>query len=271
MSFNDTLQKGKKWTKKHSPELLTALGIGCFGASAILTGLGTVKAVKLIEEEKDRRFAEWPKSEITEEEEYNLLHFTPRDYISTCWKVYSPAVLTAVLGGICVINANRINVKRTAALTAAYTLSETALREFKNKAVEVVGEKKVDEIRHEIVKDRYEAMPVQDNEIIMTKKGTTLFCESISMRYFTMDINEIDKIENKINLVLRNENYCGLNTLYDYLGLEHTANSSLLGWNIERDGYLEIRKIPQLASNGEPCIYLDYSELPKYEYSKMYI
>ena len=79
MNLNKGFRNVKMWTKKHSPELLTTLGIGCFAAGAILTVPATVKALDLIEEEKDRRLEEWPHEIISADEEAELLHFTPMD------------------------------------------------------------------------------------------------------------------------------------------------------------------------------------------------
>lgn len=269
MSFNQVLNKSKKWTKKHSPEILTGFGIACFGASAVFAAVGTVKALDLIEEEKDRRLSEWPSSTITKEQEAELLHFAPRDYIYTCWKVYSPAVIAALIGTVCVVNANRINVKRTTALAAAYTLSETALREFREKAVEVIGEKKVEDIKQEITREKIEKIDTKDVKIIETGKGTTLMRESIlTGAIFKSNIDEIQKVENEINLLLRTQDYCSINMYLDKLGLDELRSdiSGLLGWNINRTGYLTIKRIPMLTSDGEPCISLEMEYLPEYEF-----
>lgn len=265
MGLSKMMKNTKIWTKNHTSDLLTSLGIGCFAVGAILVIPATIKAIDLIEEEKETRLDHIEGGAITE-----ACQFTVIDYVKTCWKVYSPSTLLIFLGGVCVINANRINVKRTAALTAAYTISETTLREFKNKAVEVVGEKKVDEIKQEVIKDKYESNPIQDRQIIISPyQGEALFCDGLTMRYFRMNIDNVKKAENRINLIMRNDNYCSVNELYDFLGLEHTDLGRMLGWNIDRDGYVEIITTPQIASNGEPCIYLEFSEMPKYEYSKL--
>lgn len=271
--MNELLQNAKIWTKKHTPELLTGFGITFFGVGAILTGTGTIKALDLIEEEKERRLHEYPEKVISKVQEEELLHFTPKDYICTCWKVYSPAALAFLIGGVCVINANRINIKRTAALTAAYTLSETALREFKDKAVEVIGETKVEDIHKEIAKDKIEQIDTKEIKIIDTGRGNTLFRESIlTGSLFRANKDDIQKIENEINLILRTQDYCSVNIYLEKLGLSELKNDIGLdlGWNINTSGYLTFKKIPMITGDGEPCISLELDSLPEYGFDTYY-
>lgn len=271
MSLNQFVKNTKSWTKQHSPEILVTAGIGYFIASAVLAVPATVKALDLIDEEKDRRLSEWPVATITKDQEHELLSMKPVEYVKICWKVYSPSALLLFLGGICVVNANRVNIKRTAALTAVYTMSETALREFKNKAVEVVGENKVEEIKKEIVQDKVFKNPPVQNNIIIAGKGETLCLEGmLTGQYIKINLDLIQKIENEINLVLRSQDYCGFNTYLDRLGIPHTDVSGRLGWNINRDGYIKIERIPALTPDGEPCICLEINAIPAYEYDRYY-
>ena len=265
--MNKYIEKGINWTKRHSPQILTTLGVGCFTVGAVLIVPETIKALDLIEEEKQNRLEDWPSKTITDEQEKELLTFKPIDYVKTCWKVYSPSALLMFLGGVCVINANRINVKRTTALAGAYTMSEIALREFKNKAVEVVGEKKVEEIKEEVAKEAIAKNPPKSEQVFITNKGDILCCDSLSMRYFKFDVDDLKKVENQINLKLRNDGDVSLNTLYDYLGLEHTELGDELGWNINDDPqYLEIGMMPELTPDNQPCVYITFNKFPKYDY-----
>ena len=72
-----------------------------------------------------------------------------------------------------------------------YALSETALKEYKDKAIEIVGEEKNREIIDAVAKDKISQNPVSKQEVIVTGKGNVLCYETLSGRYFESDINAL--------------------------------------------------------------------------------
>ena len=46
-----------------------------------------------------------------------------------------PAGVTVIAAAACIVGANSVNIKRNAALATAYSLSETALKEYQSKVV----------------------------------------------------------------------------------------------------------------------------------------
>ena len=130
---------------KYSPGILTGIGItGMIGAT-FMAVKATPKALYLIEAKKEE-------SEVEE--------LTPVETIKTCWKCYIPATLTTVVSAACLIGASTVSAKRNAALATAYSISEAALREYQEKVVEVVGEKKEKVVRDAVAKDQTERDPV---------------------------------------------------------------------------------------------------------------
>ena len=65
------------------------------------------------------------------------------------------------------------------------------------------------------------------------------------------------------------EGYISLSEFYDEIGLKHTANSDELGWNIGRDGQLDIRFPATTTDEGKPCLMLEYRVEPRYDYHKL--
>ena len=126
--------------KKHSPTILTGVGIAGMITTTILAVQATPKALRLLEEKK---------ADISETEK-----LPPIEVVKAAWKVYVPAVLTGILSTVCLIGANSVNQRRGAALAAAYSLSESALKEYREKVVETIGKKKEQAIRDDIAKDR---------------------------------------------------------------------------------------------------------------------
>ncbi len=65
----------------------------------------------------------------------------PKDIIKTAWPCYIPAAVGAI-SVFCLIGASSTNLRRNAALATAYTLSESTLKEYQEKVVETIGEKR---------------------------------------------------------------------------------------------------------------------------------
>lgn len=239
---------------KHSPEILTGIGIAGMITTTVLAVSATPKALKLIEEKK-------------QEDHVDILK--PVEVVKVAWKPYIPAAITGVTSIVCLIGASSVHARRNAALATAYKLSETALSEYRDKVVETIGEKKEQIIREKIDKDRVDENPVSKNEVIVTSNGHTLCMDAISKRYFESDIEQIKKAVNKINGVLLRDDYVSLNDLYDELGLDHIELGDTLGWNVSRVGrdLIDLRFSSHIADNGRPCIVANYYPAPQYGYS----
>ncbi len=237
---------------KHSPEILTGIGIAGMITTTVMAVRATPKAIKLIEEEKDRQ---------------NKESLKPLDVIKTTWKCYIPAAITGGLSIACLIGASSVNARRNAALATAYTLSESALKEYQEKVIETIGEKKEQSVRDAIAKDRIDKNPVSSREVIITEKGNTLCYDSISGRYFKSDIDKLKKVENELNRRMRDEMYISLNEFYYEIGLNPISIGDDIGWNIDR-GYIELNFSSQLTDDGNPCLVIDYQVAPRYEYNR---
>lgn len=245
------IKNTKASLSKHSPEILFGLGITGMAVSTVLAVKATPKALRLIEEFK--------KAEQKDE-------LTPVETVKATWKCYIPAALTGISSASCLICANSIHLKRSAALAAAYKISETALTEYREKVIETVGEKKEEIIRENITKKRLEENPVSNNEVIVTKKGKTLFYDHLSGRYFESDIDLIKKAVNELNRKMLSWNYASLNDFYDEIGLPHIDLGELVGWNIDK--MLDVDFGPGMTEDQTPCLVLDYPVAPHHGYSK---
>nr|DAO93536.1 MAG TPA: hypothetical protein [Caudoviricetes sp.] len=177
-------------------------------------------------------------------------------------------VITGTLSIACLIGASSVNAKRNAALATAYTLSESALKDYQGKVVEMFGEKKHETVKDAIAKDKIEKNPVVTREIIITEKGNTLCYDAISGRYFKGDIDKIKKAECELNRRMRDEMYVSLNDFYYEVGLDNIKIGDELGWNID-NGYIDLSFSSQLTSDGTPCLVIDYSIAPRYNFSEL--
>lgn len=238
---------------KHSPEILTGLGIAGMITTTVLAVKATPKALDLINDRKD---------------ELEIEKLPPTEVVKTAWKCYIPAAVTCATSTACLIGASSVHLKRNAALATAYKLSESAINEYKDAVIDKIGEKKEQTIRDKVAEEKMKKNPVSSSEVFITEKGNTLCYDTISGRYFKSDIDRIKRAENAINKQLLDEMYVSLNDLYDELDLDHTKLGDELGWKID-DGLVELYFSSQLADDGTPCVVMDFTRAPKYNFSKL--
>ena len=252
--------------QKHSPEILTGIGITGMITTTVLAVRATPKALILMEEEKRRQ-----NSELLEEAKKKgadncarIDKLKPIELIRTTWVCYIPAAITGVLSISCLIGASSVNIRRNAALATAYSLSESALKEYQEKVIETIGEKKEQEIRDSIAKDKLKRDPVVNNEVIITGYGESLCYDSIA-KYFKCDIEKIRRAENVLNKRLISEMYVSLNDFYCEIGVRPSELGDELGWNID-DGLIDFNFSSQLTENGIPCLVIGYRIAPRYDF-----
>lgn len=250
MNISKILSSIRTSAAKHSPEILTGIGITGMIATTVMAVRATPKALKLMEDTK---------AETKEEK------LTPMETIKTTWKCYLPAAITASVSVVCLISANSVNARRNAALATAYRLSESAFKDYRGKIIETIGEKKEQSVQDSIAKDKLEQNPVTNREVIITDKGDTLCFDAVSGRYFKSDIEKLKKAVNELNRRMRDEMYISLNDFYYEIGLSGISIGDDLGWNID-NSYIEPRFTSQLADDGTPCLVIGYCVEPRYDY-----
>lgn len=240
---------------KHSPEILTGIGIAGMITTTVMAVKATPKALDLLAEIKEKTEGEDKKT-------------VAKEMVTKVYPVYIPATLTGCFSIACLVGASSVNARRNAALATAYALSENALKEYQTKVVETIGNKKEQSIRDSIAKDTIQKNPVTSTEVFVTSKGETLCYDSISGRYFTSDIDKLRRIENELNHKLMREMYISLNELYYEIGLRCTEQGNELGFNID-DGLIDFEFSAQITDDNRPCIVVGYRVGPRYGYGDL--
>ena len=252
MQLSALMNTVKTSLTKHSPEILTGIGITGMTVAAVLAVKATPRAIDLIEQRED---------------ELECTGLSAVETVKTTWKCYAPAAITWGVSVGCIIGASKVNLRRNAALATAYTLSETAFREYKSKVIEAIGEKKEQEIKETIDRERIERKPASGREVIITSKGDTLCYDHFSDRYFTSSVETIRKIENKLERRLLSEGYVCLNDLYSELGLNPLPDIGYdIGWNVDR-GFADFSFSSQLNENDQPCLVLSFLVKPRPDFA----
>lgn len=249
MDLANLLKRIEKLTIDNSPTILTALGITGTVATAYLTGKATVKAVDLV-----KGF------EIT-----NNRRIEKRERVELLWKVYIPAATTGLFTMGAILGANRVSSRRATAMAAAYSITERAFTEYKEKVVEKIGEKKERAYRDEIAQDRVNRNPPNDNVVIITDGGEVLCHDNFSGRYFKSSMEALQRAEIAVNHQILNDGYASLSDLYYLLEIPVTSISEEVGWNTDR--MLKIVYSAVMSPDNRPCISIDFDLHPNRKYS----
>lgn len=252
MELSKIVEDTKTSIAKHSPEIALGVGIAFGITTVVLAVKSTPKALMLLEERKlDLKTEELSKVEI----------------VKTAGPCYIPALVMGGLSIVCLVGGNTVQARRNAALTTAYTLTSATLKEYRNKVVETIGEKKETAVRDAIAKDKVEQQPVETKKIVITGNGDTLCYEPLCGQYFRSDIDKIKRSLNELNSELLKDGYVSLNDFYYKVDLEDTKLGSVVGWRYE-SSLIDINFSAQVSTDGEPCLVINFNQAPDYDFEK---
>lgn len=237
---------------RHLPDILTGLGVASFFIAIGLAVANTPKAERKLEALRKKA----------------KKHRLPViDMAKETWREWVPVTAAAAVGTGCIIGGMRTTHKRTAALTAAYTLSENALRTYKDQVVSVIGEKKEEAVRQKAAAEKARSIKEASPSSAMTTApidGEVRCIDVVSGRVFYSRKGKIEAAENRINDRLRSEMYISLNEFYDELDnrdLTHISIGDDLGWNVDRP--LDLFLYGKLEDDGRLTLVMDYNTLPE--------
>ena len=229
--------------KKHSPEILVAVGIVSIVGGTILACKSTLKLEDIVDDAQEK-FEKINKVESDERPDY-----TPKDaakdrtivYAQTAVEIGKLYVIPTILvvGGIgCVIQSHKIMQKRNIALAAAYKTLDDAFKTYRKRVKEEFGEENEEKIRKGInIKDKLGP----DGEVV--EKAGSFSKENVSQyaKFFdeyninwtkTPEFNLVflKAQQRRANDMLHARGHIFLNEVYDMLGMERTQAGALVGW-----------------------------------------
>lgn len=288
MSLGTTFLKVQKVVVKNAPTILAVMGaVGAVAATGLAID-GTLKA----QEELDRRareekgesyykaqeaqhLLEEGKSNTdicnaldvkvvkTEEEakEYvtdlvSLKPLTTKEKILLYAKYYAPAAIMLGASIFCIFSGNHISKKRIIQLTGALAASTVSLNEYKDKVTEVVGKKKAQEIKDELIQDKVLNNPSTEANTFIPNMGNqpdlSLWYDTVSDRYFYSNIDYIRKAEIEAQRMLEKNGFVSMNDVYAILGIREIPIGDDCGWSKDMNGSVMLETGAVLDDKGNP-------------------
>lgn len=262
---------------QNSPTILTGLGIAGFVSSIVMAVKVTPKAVEKLEDEVWNKYEEETdggqvsfqeylySKDVNLEDYYSQIKLLePKHILELSWRYYVPTAGMALISGAAIILANRINLQRNATLVSLYAIAETGLREYQDRVIDTIGEKKERKIREEVIQKKLDNHPLSDDDprLIALDDGKELCYDDLSGRYFRQDIETLRQVQNEYNERLLVEMSLSLNELYSDMGIETIELGNKVGWAIEK-GLMEFDFTSKLGPKGKPCVVIVFKNAPQ--------
>lgn len=253
--FTELLTKAEGFTKKNSPAILSGFAI----VGVITTAISAYKAAPIAKKIQKRKEEDM---KIVAPDDKAGKRAVAIEYVKEMTPVMLPTVISSTATISCIVGSHTISNKRIAVLSAAYSLSESAVKDLNNKMNEMLGEKKTRTIKDAIVKDKLQKNPIptDNNQIIITTDGEVLCKDAYTGRYFHSSPEKIQQAINQISRDVQTDMYVSLNDFYEMLHIPQVPMGNDLGWNVDDTikGQLPIYISAQLTEDNRPCLCLDY-------------
>src|ERR1043165_5044121 len=257
MTLKNVLGAVEKFVTDNSPGILTGLGVAGAVTTAVLVG----RTGFLVGMDASTQY-----HEALREGEPLPEHLLETKYlIKTYWREFIPAGVSTAATVTCIIAANHIGSRRTAAIAAAFKLSEQLTEEYKERVVTALGNKKEEALRSELAKTRMDR--TDGSDLIIIAGAESVFYDELSGRFFKIEMEKVRKAVNDINYNINNYMHASLSDFYDMLGLSRTKFSDEVGWNT--DELLAVKYAPTCPRDGGPAIAISYNTAPIRGYDRL--
>lgn len=152
--------------------------------------------------------------------------------VKTVAPIFGPPVLLGVATGACFIFAQKLQWDKYNVLASAYAMTQTSFKEYQDKAIELLGKEKHEEIKESVLKDHAaETIPTPEKDyIIGTGYGDTLCMDDATGRWFRTSSGRIRKAEAEVVNRMNGGEAVSLNDFYEFLGLPPVKMGEQLGW-----------------------------------------
>lgn len=240
--MNNLLKGSKRFLKRNSSTILTFVGAGGVVATSVTAVKATPKALLLLDK--------------AEEEKGETL--TKLETVRIAAPAYIPSVVIGISTITCIFGANYLNKRTQASIVSAYALLDNSYKEYRKKVEELYGKEGEEKVRDEIIKDHYQEHEEEDD-------GKQLFYDSYSNRYFRATNETVLTAEYKINKILAEESYVGLNEFYAMLDIPVMDYGEQVGWSSGRlyetywSPWIDFSHKKVVMDDGLECFIVEYT------------
>lgn len=275
-----------KFIEKNAPAILAGIGVaGMIGAvvSAASAGGEVKEALEQAELKKNEKALS--ERMTTGDDSTPIEPLTWKEKGLVYAKYYWKAVLLALVSAAATCGSVYCGNKKIKALAVLAAAAESNLIDFEEAAKKVVGEKKFEQIKNQVLEDDLEKNPPSEEIIHNTGRGSTLMYEPWFRTYFRSDIENVRSMAGTISTQAATGGDIRMNEIYEMLGIDthkeleelfEEMNNGTYHSLLEMYGYFckpdeNIYRLPKLklparvksvTLNGkeEPCYIVDFGK-----------
>lgn len=188
------------------------------------------------------------------------LPLTTQEIAQLTWMEFALPALSGAGTIAAAVGTHTIHTKRANAMAALYAVTSNKLDDMSEKAEELLGPKKTQQLNNEIAQRQVDRNPVDNSEVIILDENDELCYDEWSGRWFKSSMNKIEGAINAINRQLIDEGDASLNDFYERVGLPTITMGSSFGWSGEK---IDGRFGAVTAHDGRPAISVSFYQTPK--------
>lgn len=264
MNIGKVLSGATKTISRHSPAILTGLGVGGFVTTVVMAFRAGPVATEAHCWYSGTRARVADDISCSEEEAKELVKDSYKNEAKELAPIVGPVVIVGAASIACVLMANKVQADRRSALMAAYSLSERTLSTYQKKVIEKLGEDVHSDILTDTTKEivQNNVPKGYDRELEVVPMGQVRVYDNVTGRYFYSTREAILEAESNINKRLLDETRVPLQELYYELGLEERfLLGECMGWDVTSycsNNKLDIFFTPMLDDEKNPCLAINY-------------
>lgn len=250
-TIGTTLAKTKFQLKKHSPEILTTIGVVGIVSSTILACKATTKISTIIDKTKEdistihSTVEDTSIKEYTNEDAKKDLTIVYAQTGVKMIKLYAPAVMLSVFSISMLLTSHNMLRKRNVALAAAYTAVDTSFKDYRKRVISKFGDEIDKELKYGLITKKIEEISVDENgkehkttkeiKVVnpnMHSEYARFFDEASAYWEKNSDYNHmfVNQQQQYANDKLIAQGYLFLNDVYEMIGLPKSKAGQSVGW-----------------------------------------
>lgn len=260
--------------QKNSPQLLFAGGIVLMGATVVTACQATLKVGDVLDDVRTDR-EDILKVSAAKPEKYDdrqvakLNAYVTVKGLSRVVKLYLPAIALGVAAVACLTSSHNQLSRRNAGLSAALAATDRALKDYRRRVVDELGEDK----------DREFMFGTETKEIEVEGKDGKKKTKKVAVRGDGMspyariwgrdttsewdpapeyNVAKLRAVQTYCTMVLNSRGHLFLNEVHDELGLDRTTAGAVVGWLSQKnggaDGYVDLGVLVK----GEEVRFIDF-------------
>lgn len=263
-------------SKQHSPVALFGAGVVGMVSTVVVASKATLKLEAILDDtnEKLEMVKTMQHDDYSDKDRARDKVVVYTQTIINIGKLYAPAIGLGILSIGFLSGSHHILTRRNAALGAAYAGVEKALRDYRGRVSDEIGEEREARLWQPTEKvDVVDESGKKSKVEVPTERGGSpykvLYDETNHNWQRADEYNQffIQAQQNYANDLLRAKGHVFLNDVHDMLGLPRTKAGQIVGWVLNGDGdnYIDfgifnnLEEGMRFASGNERSIWLDFN------------